>query len=112
VRQLAYSSEDAKIEIGDTITFIVDAMENGDLFLIYFCNRPLHRCQETFQDEWGNTWYEGDMIIGGTWYQKMPNQQGTNIPYNSSDFGPTFVYFVRWLFVLLFSVLQGDYSRR
>jgi hypothetical protein len=32
------------------------------------------------------------MIIGGTWYQGMPSQQGTNIPYKLLDFGPTFVY--------------------
>jgi hypothetical protein len=40
----------AKVEIGDTVIVIVDVMENGDPFYIILCNRPLFRCQETFED--------------------------------------------------------------
>jgi hypothetical protein len=35
------------------------------------CNKPLHRCMETFNHGWGNTWYKGDMILGGIWYKLM-----------------------------------------
>jgi hypothetical protein len=32
------------------------------------CDHVLHQCKATFQDEWGNAWYEGDMLLGGIWY--------------------------------------------
>jgi hypothetical protein len=50
-----FECEVAKVEIGDIVVVIANAMDNDDLFYILLCNRPLHRCQETFEDEWGNT---------------------------------------------------------
>jgi hypothetical protein len=85
--------EAANVEIGDDVVVIVDELENEDPFYIFLCNRPLHRCQKKLEDEWGNIWYKGEMIIGGVWYQIMVNHRGTNIPYRLFiDSGPTFVY--------------------
>ncbi len=51
-------SKVAKIEVGDEL-------ENGDPFFVILGDHSLHQCKETFQDEWGNTWNEGDMLLGG-----------------------------------------------
>jgi hypothetical protein len=58
--------EAAKIEIGDNF---VDELENGDLFFVVFCNKLLHQCDVTFNNDWGNTWYLRDMILGSLWYK-------------------------------------------
>jgi hypothetical protein len=62
----------AKIEGGNNfvvvVVVVVDELENGDPFFVIFCDHALHRCEATFQDEWGNTWYEGDMLLGGILY--------------------------------------------
>jgi hypothetical protein len=65
--------EATNVEIGDNVIIIANELENGDPFYILLCNRPLHRCQDTFEDEWENIWYEGDMIIRGVWYQRVVN---------------------------------------
>jgi hypothetical protein len=60
-----------KVEIGDNYTVVLDELENKDAFFVVFCNKPLHRCMEPFNDGWGNMWYEGYMILGGIWYKCM-----------------------------------------
>jgi hypothetical protein len=50
-------SKATNVEIGDNVIVIADELENGNPFYILLCNRPLHRCQETFDDKWGNIWY-------------------------------------------------------
>jgi hypothetical protein len=57
-----------KIKVGDTFAIIVDELENGDPFYLIFCNKAQYRCEETFEDDWGNTYYVDDMIIEGLWY--------------------------------------------
>jgi hypothetical protein len=65
-----------------------DELEHGDPFYVVLCNNLLHRCEQTFEDVWGNTWYEGKMILRGVWYYRMPTQQGINISYQLLiDFG-------------------------
>jgi hypothetical protein len=66
-------SKATNVEIGDNVAVIANELENGDPFYILLCNRPFHRCQKTFDDKWGNIWYEGDMIIGGVWYERVVN---------------------------------------
>ncbi len=46
-----------------------------------FYNKPLHRCMETFNDGWGNTWYEGDMLFGGLWYKQTIGPSAQNPSY-------------------------------
>jgi hypothetical protein len=59
--------EAAKVDIGDNYAVVLDELENKDAFFVVFSNKPLHRCMETFNDGWGNTWYEAYMILGGIW---------------------------------------------
>lgn len=33
-------------------------------------------CEETFEDDWGNTWYEGKMMLEGVWYYRVVGQRG------------------------------------
>jgi hypothetical protein len=56
--------------VGDNFV-VVDEFENGDSFFVIFCDHALHWCEATFQDEWGNTWYEGDMLLGGILYHRI-----------------------------------------
>jgi hypothetical protein len=60
--------------MGDNFAVIFNVLENDDPFFVVPCNKPLHRCQEIFEDDWGNTWYEGDMIFKGVWYHRMHGQ--------------------------------------
>jgi len=53
-----------KVEIRDNYAIVLDELENAYAFFVVLCNNPLHRCMETFNDGWGNMWYEGDMILG------------------------------------------------
>jgi hypothetical protein len=59
-----------KVEVGDHYVVVANEPKNGDPFFVVFCNKPLHRCLKTFNDGWGNTWYEGDIILGGIWYKR------------------------------------------
>ncbi len=51
-----------KVEVGDNFVVTVGEMENGDPFFVILCNKPLHQCEVTFTNGWGNMWYEGDMF--------------------------------------------------
>jgi hypothetical protein len=43
-----------KVEVGDNFVVIVGEMENGDLFFVILWDKPLHRCEVTFTNGWGN----------------------------------------------------------
>jgi 23S rRNA A1618 N6-methylase RlmF len=43
--------EAIKVEIGDNSVIIFDELENDDPYFVILCNKPLHRCQETFEDD-------------------------------------------------------------
>ncbi len=62
--------EAAKVEVGDTFVVIIDELDNGDPFYFILCNKALYRCEETFEDDQGNTYYTSDMILRGLWYYK------------------------------------------
>jgi hypothetical protein len=70
-----------KVEIGDIYVVVSNELENGDAFFVVFCNKPLHRCMETFNDGWGNMWYEGDMILCGIWCKCMVGPNIQNLSY-------------------------------
>jgi hypothetical protein len=61
-----WKNETTKVEIGNYVV-IVEELENDDPFYFVFCDKPLHRCEIIFTHGWGNTWYQGDMILGGIW---------------------------------------------
>jgi hypothetical protein len=85
--------EATKVESGDNFVVILDELENGDLFYVIFCNKPLHMCEETFADEWGNIWYEGEMMFKRVWYYRVVGQQGENFSYRLLvDAALSFVY--------------------
>jgi hypothetical protein len=65
--------EATNVEIGENVVVITDELENGNPFYILLCNRPLHRCQETFEHKWGNIWLKGNITIGGVLYQRVVN---------------------------------------
>ncbi len=60
-----------KVEIGNNQVVVSNELKNKKVFFVVMCNKPLHRCMETFNHGWGNTWYKGDMILGGIWYKLM-----------------------------------------
>ncbi len=61
-------SKATTIKVGDNFAIVVDELENGDPFFVILCDHALHQCEATFQNEWGNIWYKGDMLLGGIWY--------------------------------------------
>jgi hypothetical protein len=69
-----WENEATKVEIGNNYVIVAKELENGDPFYVVFSDKPLHRCETTFTNGWGNTWYEGDMILGGIWYKCLPSQ--------------------------------------
>jgi hypothetical protein len=56
-------SEVAKVEVGDNFVVISNELENVDPFYVILCDMPLHRCEATFENDWGNQSYEVDMIL-------------------------------------------------
>jgi hypothetical protein len=64
----------------------------GSIYVM-FCNKTLHRCEKTFENECGNTCYEGEMMFKGVWYYRITGQQGENFSYKLlANAAPTFVY--------------------
>jgi hypothetical protein len=91
--QTNLESKATKVELGDNFVIIFDELEHGDLFYVILCNKLLHRCEQTIEDEWGNIWYEGEMILQGVWYYRMPTQQCINISYKLlRDSGVAYTY--------------------
>ncbi len=43
------------VELGDNFAIISEELENGDPFYVIHCIKPLHRCSQTFENEWENT---------------------------------------------------------
>ncbi len=43
--------EVAKVELGDNFAIISNDLENGDLFFVVLCNKPLHMCEQTFEND-------------------------------------------------------------
>jgi hypothetical protein len=86
-------SKVTRVKLGDNFVVISNDLENGDPFFVVFCDKSLRMCEQTFEDNWGNTWYQGDMILQGVWYDKVSHQQGINISYRLLiDSRPTYVY--------------------
>jgi hypothetical protein len=47
-----------------------------------------------FEDDWGNQWYEGNMILCGDWYHYVLGQKGQHTQYKLlNDSSPTFACF-------------------
>ncbi len=65
-------SKSARVESSDNFVIIYDESENGDPFYVIICNKPL--CEETFENDQGNTQYEGEMMFEGVWYYKVEGQ--------------------------------------
>ncbi len=47
--------ETSRVEVGDNFVVVANELENGNPFYLILCNKPLHWCEFTFNDEWGNT---------------------------------------------------------
>jgi hypothetical protein len=47
--------ETSRVEVGDNFVVVADELENGNPFYLILCNKLLHCCESTFNDEWGNT---------------------------------------------------------
>jgi hypothetical protein len=71
----------AKVEIGVNYVIIAYEPKKGDAFLVVLCNKPLYKCMETFSDGCRNTWYEGDMRLGGMWYKRIIGPSSQNPSY-------------------------------
>jgi hypothetical protein len=51
------------VEVGDNFAIISKELENG--------NQTLYWCEATFEDDWGNIRYEGDMFLCDVWYHHV-----------------------------------------
>jgi hypothetical protein len=69
-----FESEATKVEVGDNFAIISDELENGDPFYVILCDWVLHECEATFENDWGNTWYVGEMFLSSLWYHHIPSQ--------------------------------------
>ncbi len=58
-----FENEVAKVEVGDNFAIISKELENG--------NQTLYWCEATFEDDWGNIRYEGDMFLCDVWYHHV-----------------------------------------
>lgn len=81
-------SETLKVEVGDNFAVISDELKKGDPSYMILCDKALHQCQETFEDEWRNQWYEGDMILCGFSYHQVLGQRGLNTSYRLLNDSP------------------------
>jgi hypothetical protein len=43
-------NEATKVEVGDNFAVISDELQNGDPFYVILCDKPLHQCEATFED--------------------------------------------------------------
>jgi hypothetical protein len=58
-------SQAINIELGGNFAIISNELENGDVFYVVLFNKSLHRCDETFENDWGNILYQVDMLLKG-----------------------------------------------
>ncbi len=69
-----FKNETTKVEAGDNFVVIYNELENGDPFYVILCDQALHECEAIFEDDWGNTWYAGEMLLCNVWYHHVPDQ--------------------------------------
>jgi hypothetical protein len=82
-------SKTTKVEVGDNFAIVANELENGDPFYLILRKKPLPYYLTTINNEWGNTWYEGDFILGGIWYHHVLDQQrGHLISYRLLNYAP------------------------
>jgi len=55
------------VSIGDNIVVPCES-DNGEGFWLLLCDKPKHVVKDTFTDAYKNTYYEGDEVIGGCYY--------------------------------------------
>ncbi len=67
-------SQVTRVEFSDNFVVISNELEYMDPFYVIFCTKPLHTCEETFEDDQGNTWYKGKMMLKGVRYYKVASQ--------------------------------------
>jgi hypothetical protein len=63
---------------------------NGEQFWLLLCDKPKHMVRETFIDAYKNTYYEGDSVIQG-WYYELIQPRSKTYYFNDSG-QPTYVY--------------------
>jgi hypothetical protein len=56
--------------VGDNVVVVCESSTNEHLWLL-LCDKPVHIVKESITDDWGQTWYEGDNVIGGLWYEQL-----------------------------------------
>jgi len=69
-----FKNETTKVEAGDNFVVIYNELENGDPFYVILCDQALHECEAIFEDDWGNTWYAGEMFLCNVWYHHVLDQ--------------------------------------
>jgi hypothetical protein len=56
-----------RIDVGDNIVILCES-EIGEEFWLLLCEKTKHNVIKTFIDNYKNTYYEGDEVICGPWY--------------------------------------------
>ncbi len=64
--------------------------ENGKQLWLMFCDKPKHVVIETFIDAYKNTYYEGDKLIWGHYYDLL--QLGSKTYYFNDDVPHAYIY--------------------
>jgi len=64
--------------------------ENGKQFMFMLCDKPKHVVTEAFIDAYKNTYYEGDELIQGCYYNLL--QLGNKTYYFNDDAPLAYIY--------------------
>ncbi len=78
-----------EVDVGDNIAIPCES-GNGEQFLLLFCGKTKHIVIETFIDDYKSTYYEGDDVICGHWYDLLRPRSRTY--FFNDDAQPTYIY--------------------
>jgi hypothetical protein len=78
-----------KVDVGHNIVVPCESEIGKELWLI-LCDKAKHNVTETFTDQYNNTYYEGDEVICGCWYDIL--RLGSLTYYFNDDAQPAYVY--------------------
>jgi len=73
------------LEVGDNFIVIAEEWnDEGASFWLILCTKPLHKVKTPFIDNWGNSYEEGDDVVGGLYYQKWGNNDNYYVFFKDS----------------------------
>lgn len=58
------------VYVGENIAIIIDS-ETNEQFWLLLVDKVVHSVEESFEDQWGNSYVEGDIVLRGYWYERL-----------------------------------------